>query len=199
MPSSRPSFGDRKALVGLRLRGRRRRRRIEAREDDGLELRDGGDGQILPAPQVARRDDVRHLVAVLGEDGFVEVLVMQPARDQLADEPGDHEAGEERKLVRHFEDDEHGRHRGLHDAAEAGAHAADDEQDAVGVVERDEVAAEAGDGGAAHPAEEKARRENAAGAAEAVAGDGGEELGHEQGEGELPGDALLQSASERSS
>ena len=47
---------------------------------------------------------------------------------------------------------------------------------------------ETGDQYARHAAEEKRRRENAAATAEAVAGDCGDEFGHEQHRGDFPGE-----------
>src|SRR5262245_1340760 len=97
-------------------------------------------------------------------------------RHQLADQPGDHQPGQESKLVGHLEDDEDCRDRSLHHSTEACAHPADGEKDSIGIVERKEMPSETGHSGTAHAAKKQARRKYATASAEAVASDRGDQL-----------------------
>ena len=98
-------------------------------EENGIEVRDRGDGKIMPAAKIARRNYVFHSVAILEQNGVVEIMRDEHARDDMADERGEHEAGHDSELVSHFENDQNSGHGRLHDGAEAGAHPADREQE----------------------------------------------------------------------
>ncbi len=63
--------------------------------------------------KIAWRHEVLHLVAILVKGFLVKVDGIDGPGDDLADQPGDHQAGDESELVGHFEDDQDGGHRGL--------------------------------------------------------------------------------------
>ena len=62
-------------------------------------------------------------MAILGEEGIVEVLVVHPPADGLADKRPQHQGRDEGELVGHLKDHEDSCHGGEDNRSETGAHA----------------------------------------------------------------------------
>ena len=142
----------------------------------GMKVGDRGDRQVMPAAEVARRDEMLHLMSILQENFIVEVMPNEATCYHLTNETSQHQPGDDGKLVSHLEDNKDGRDRRLHDRAETRAHPADREQELVGLIKRESMGSDPGDERSAHPAKEKVGREDAAAAAEAVARDRGDQF-----------------------
>lgn len=187
---------DREVLVGVLFEQLLEHGGFEAGHDDGIEAGESGNGELLPAVEIARRADVFDLVAVLGEDRFVEVLTVHFAADGLADERADHEGRHEGKFMGHFEDNEDAGDGSAHNRAQAGAHADDGESEGIRAADGPFQADDAAHDHADHAAEKQGGGEDAATAIKAVAREGGDEFGHEQDGGNFPTEVVSQSAGE---
>ena len=155
-------------------------------EADRVKGGEGGDGQILPAAKIARRNKMMQIVSVLLQERVVKIDATETARDYLADQSGQHEARHERELVSHLKNDQDCSHRRQDDRSEARTHAADDKQYDVALRQMKKLAGGPGHDCAAHSAEKEVRRKNAAAAAETIACNRGQEFAREQDKGYTP-------------
>jgi len=187
-----PVFHHGKTCEGIFFQKLPRVGRFQAVKDHRLKIRDGGDGQLLPALQVARGKEFFELIAVLFQQGVVEIFAGHAAGDGLADERADHQNRHERELMGHLEHDEDAGDRRANDRAQAGAHAHDREGERIFGGHGHEQSAHARQQQTAHAAEEKRRRKNPAASAKTVTQNCCQQFRHQQGAGDLPGQLLVQ-------
>ena len=124
---------------------------------------------MLPASQVARRDDLGDFLTVLCEDFIVKSFFRKILGKGDADDAAEHEGGNERKIMRHFKNEQHAGDRSPHNCAEAGTHADDRERrNFFGPDSRNEKGEKPCECRAAGASEEERGRKNTAATAEPV-------------------------------